>query len=506
MNHNKVVLRVKGIKKKFPGVLALDNVDFEVKSGEIHALIGQNGAGKSTLVKILVGDLELDEGYIEINGQQVKITSSKKAIELGISIVYQELSLLPNLTVAENIYLGREFTKGIVINGEVINKKSKMILEQLGVKDIDIKSKVEDLSVVQQQLVEISKALSFEPRILILDEPTSSLTSENAVKLFRIMKNLREKGISIIYISHKINEIVDNCDRATILRDGRVSGVLNIEKYSKKKIIELMIGQSEDKFYHHKDFSRKLPKNIILEVENLSADSKLSDCSFELYNREILGITGVIGSGIYEIGRALFGVFKNVNGKIKFNNKLINIKSPSEALKNGIGLLTENKKKEGLFEDLSLRENITIPSLFKLRIPFTGLINKRKEKKFAIRYADNVNIIRHSIDQLAKTLSGGNQQKAIIAKWLLRELDIIIFLEPTFGVDIGAKSEIYSYLENLSQTGKGIIIVSIDAKEIMELSDRILVMSEGRIISTFNRGEVSEKKLILTVQGKGVKK
>jgi ribose transport system ATP-binding protein len=493
---------MKGISKDYPGVNALINVDFVVMRGEIHGLVGQNGAGKSTLVKILAGDIRCDRGYIELAGEEVSISEPRDAIDYGVSIVYQDLSLLPNLSVADNIFLGREEHKAGVINEKSIIQRTRDFLELLGIVEFEPEELVEELNISQCQLVEIAKALSYESKILILDEPTSALTVDESERLFRIMKKLKDQGIAIIYISHKIREILDNCDRGTILKDGKVVGIVDINETTEDKIIEMMIGQSQEKFYYHKDVSKQHKKPSILEVEDLSVEDKFRHVTFSLKQGEIIGITGVLGSGIYELGRALFGIQKNVNGIIKIRNKPVKINSPTIAILNGLGLLSENRKDEGLFLDLNVLANISMPSLFRYRYPIVRLLNRGNEKKDVVEITKKVNVIMHSLGQKVVTLSGGNQQKVILARWLLRDLDILIFIEPTIGIDVGSKREIYKLLSELSRVGKGIVIISIDFMEILELSNRILVMREGELIKTYDDNKITEDELLQKIHEK----
>ncbi len=500
---DKAILSMKNILKDFPGVRALDNVDFLVNKGEVHGLLGQNGAGKSTLVKILAGDVRNDHGTIEIDGKMIKIEKPKDAMNLGISIVYQELSLLPNLTVAENIFMGREDNNIGIIKEKIIKQKTKDLLNLLEIVEFGPNNLIEDLDVSQRQLVEIVKALSYKPKILILDEPTSALTIDEAARLFKIIEKFKSEGIAIIYISHKINEIVENCDRGTILKDGKVIGVVEIKETTERKIIEMMIGQRQDKFYFHKDKVKNLKKDLILETQDLCLDKKFKNVNLKLYEGEIIGITGVLGSGIYELGRILFGAQKKSSGKIKINNKLRKIESPINAIKHGLGLLSENRKEEGLFLDLNVLENVSIPSLNNYRYPIIKLLNRRKEIKEVAEITSKVNAKMYSLKQKVSTLSGGNQQKIIISRWLLKNLDIIVFIEPTVGIDVGAKREIYKLLIELSKNGKGIIIISIDFKEILELAERIFIMHQGELSKPFDRDSISENELLQRIHLKG---
>jgi ribose transport system ATP-binding protein len=497
------VLEMKGITKRFPGVLALDQVDFNVTRGEIHSLIGENGAGKSTLMKILAGDYPPTEGDIFIEDRQVTFGQPREARAQGISIVYQELSLLHNLTVAQNIFLGREPGRNFVINDSEILDEAQRVLAQLGIEHIDVNQKVESLPLAQQQQVEIAKALSFKPQILILDEPTAALSQDDADRLFLILKRLKTQGIAIIYITHRFKEIIQNCDRGTVLRNGKVVEILAIEDTNEEELVEIMIGREVDSFYRPESKTALLAnREVVLGVENLSVRGKLKDVSFDLHRGEIVGITGLLGAGQNELARALFGVQERVTGVVKRNGQPVVINSPRTAIDLGICLLTENRKEEGLFLDMSVEENITIPSLQRFLLSkFVPLLSGREENQAAQKYIDKVNVVLTSAAAKIRTLSGGNQQKTILARWLLKDLEILVFIEPTRGIDVGAKAEIYRDLDELAQEGRGIIIVSPELNEILGMSDRILVMHEGQLVREFDRGEASEELLAAAIQG-----
>ena len=501
---NPPILEMKGITKRFPGVVALDDVHFSLMKGEIHSIIGQNGAGKSTLMKILAGDYRPTQGEILIFGEPVEFNNQRESRERGISIVYQDLSLLPNLTVAENIFLGREHTKNLIIDEQKIFKESNLVLEQLGVENIDVKQRLGELPLAQQQLVEIAKALSYQPKILILDEPTAALAPKEAERLFQILLRLKKQNISIIYITHRLHEIINYCDRGTILRNGKFITTVEISRETTDRdLIEWMIGQEIETFYRAPSGEIKIGvEDALLKVRDLSVNNRVRGVSFDLKKGEILGITGLLGAGQNELARALFGIHTNVTGLISRNGQKISISSPRDAIRHGICLLTENRKDEGLFLDLSVKENITIPSMeqfvFSYSIPF---INNKREQAVADKFIQKVNIILRSQATPIRTLSGGNQQKAILARWLLRNLEILVFIEPTRGIDVGAKAEIYRYLDSLAGEGRGIIVVSPDLNEIMGISDRILVMHEGELVQEFMRKNATEELLMSAIQG-----
>jgi ribose transport system ATP-binding protein len=502
LNHS--ILEMKAITKRFPGVLALDNVDFSVRRGEVHSLIGQNGAGKSTLVKILAGDYPPTSGEIRIDGIPVTFNHPRESQTQGVAIVYQELSLLPNLTVAENIFLGREPGNYFIIDNNKILSEARKVLAQLGISTIDLNKKVAELPLAQQQLVEIAKALSHEPRILILDEPTAALAPNDADRLFEILTRLKAQDIAIIYITHRLKEIIDHCDMGTVLRNGKLVQTVKINNgMTEDNLIELMIGQEVESYYRFNEaIQQDESLQTLLEVDTLSINDKVRDISFKLNRGEILGVTGLLGAGQNELARSLFGIQPGVSGKIKRNGKQVKISSPKEALNQGICLLTENRKEEGLFLDMTVKENITMPSLSQFvisrRIPF---LDNRIEKQAAKSFIDRVNIILRSPEVRVRTLSGGNQQKSILARWLLRDLEILVFIEPTRGIDVGAKSEIYRYLDKLAKDGRAILVVSPELIEILGISDRIIVMHEGKLVQEFQNKDVTEEQLLGAIQG-----
>lgn len=498
------ILEMKGISKDFPGVRALHDVTFEVREGEMHSLIGQNGAGKSTLMKILAGQYTCDAGSIMIGGARVSISGPKSAQKLGISIVYQELSLLPNLTVADNIFLGREFGDAGVINEQAIMQGAAELIESLGIKGLDVTERVGNLPLAKQQLVEIAKALSFRPRILVLDEPTAALADDDCERLFSILRNLKKQGIAIIFISHRLKEILRNCDRGTVLRNGSVVGTVNIPDTSEDELVRMMIGGEVAEFYR-RSTTAKGNGEVVLEVQNLSIPRRFDNVSFQIHRGEIVGITGLLGAGQNDIARALFGLTGGVKGSILLNGTKVNICSPGEAIRLGIGLLTEDRKGEGLFMDMNVRENITLPSLSLFKIsPFIPLISQRKEANAACEFAGKVNVVMHSLRQKVKTLSGGNQQKAILARWLLRNLELLVFIEPTRGIDVSAKAEIYGRLHSLTEMGKSVIIVSTDSAEILGVSDRIFVMYKGQLTTILKRAQTTDEMLLTAIQGGAV--
>jgi ABC-type sugar transport system ATPase subunit len=494
------ILEMVGVTKRFPGVLALDKVDFSVRRGEIHSLIGQNGAGKSTLMHILSGIYPANEGQVFVDGQPVMINHPREALRLGIGTVYQELSLLPKLSVADNIFLGREPGSGFIIDEAAVLRRSAEVLAQLGVENIDVKARVGDLPLARQQLVEIAKVLSHRPRILVLDEPTASLAEEETAHLFEMLKGLKLQGIAIIFISHRFKEIIQHCDRGTILRNGKLVRTIELAGVTEDELAEAMIGLQVESFFRHDGQGQPAQEEQVLEVSHVSVGQKVKDVSFALRRGEIVGITGLLGAGQNVLVRALFGIQENVTGTIRRNGQEVTIKSPDDAIKHGICLLTENRKLEGLVLNMSVKENVTLPSLSMFRRP-PIFIDNASEERATDSFIEKLNIIVRSARSKVGTLSGGNQQKTILARWLLRNLEILIFIEPTRGIDVGAKAEIYQYLDRLAKEGKCIVVVSPELLEILGVSDRIFVMYNGRLTKVFGKEEASEESLLSAVQG-----
>ncbi|MDQ6695057.1 MAG: sugar ABC transporter ATP-binding protein [Chloroflexota bacterium] len=494
------ILRMTGITKRFPGVVALDHVDFSVRAGEIHSLIGQNGAGKSTLMNILSGVYSPDEGEISVDGRPVTISRPSEALRLGIGTVYQELSLVPRLSVADNIYLGRETERGFVINERRVVGRAREVLARLGVTDINVGGPLGELSLAQQQLVEIAKVLSYNPRILVLDEPTAPLVQEDTDRLFRLLDGLKKSGIAIVFISHRFREIIEHCDRGTILRNGKLIKTVSLQGVTEEALAETMIGQQLESFYRHSAHSEGPEAEPALEVEGLSVGRKVRGVSFTLRRGEIAGMTGLLGAGQNEVARALFGVQSEVSGVIRRNGRPVSLISPGEAIKHGICLLTENRKREGLFLDMSVKENMTLPSMRSFNRAGV-FVDNGKERQWARRFIDRMNIVVRSASSRVRTLSGGNQQKSILARWLMRDLDVLIFIEPTRGIDVGAKAEIYAGLDRLAKDGKSILVVSTELPEVLGISDRVMVMYNGHLSRVFERSEASEEALLAAIQG-----
>ncbi len=471
---NEYVLEMNGITKIFPGVVALDDVTLKVKRGTIHALIGENGAGKSTLMKVLNGVYTQTAGSLILEGKELELHGVRDAQEKGISTIFQEFNLINSLSVAENIFLGRYLGKGH-IDWKRINANAKKLLESLGF-DFDVTKPVGGLSTAEKQLVEIAKALSYQAKIIVMDEPTSSLTKNEIEIFFPIVKKLKEDGITIIYISHKLDEIFQICDTVSVLRDGRLVGESAVKATSRQEIIELMVGRSMEAEYPPRTVT---PGETVFSVKNLSRGNTLKDISFDLRKGEILGIAGLVGAGRTELAEAIFGADPLDSGTIEIYGKPVSIRSTRDGKMNSIGMVTEDRKETGLVLDTTVTKNITITKLDAVKKG--PIIRKGMEAKVANEYVDKLNIRTPSIYQTLLNLSGGNQQKVVLAKWLFSDVEIMIFDEPTRGIDIGAKYEIYCLMNSLTEQGKSIIMISSELPEVLNMSDRLLVMHKGEI-------------------------
>ncbi|ATD54481.1 sugar ABC transporter ATP-binding protein [Clostridium chauvoei] len=498
MSAKNPMLKMTNISKSFPGVKALDNVNLKAFGGEVTALMGENGAGKSTLMKILSGVYQKDQGEIFVEGKEIKIKGIKDAEKCGITIIHQELSVIPNLTIAENIFLGNEKYNKFTgrINKKLLIERSKMFLEQIGC-TLDPNMLVEDINVGERQMIEIAKALTKNAKIIIMDEPTTALTDVETKNLFKVIDNLKNKGIAIIYISHRMEEIFTICDRVEVLRDGKYAGEAQIKDIDNDKLIAMMVGRKiEDQFPYKKvDIG-----NTILRVNDLEYKGKVKKASFEVKEGEILGVAGLMGSGRTELAKTIFGEYKKTSGKIILSGKEINIKCSKDAIENGICYLSEDRKKEGCVLDMSVANNMTLCNLKKYERNNKS-INTKAELKDVEEYIKKINIRTPNSGQLIKNLSGGNQQKVILAKWLLLSPKVFIIDEPTRGIDVGAKKEIYELLNELKSMGKAIIMISSDLPEVLGISDRIMVMSEGRISGELQREEATQEKIMKLAVG-----
>ena len=487
-----VILTMKGIDKSFPGVHALDHVDLEIRKGEVHALMGENGAGKSTLMKVLTGIYSKDSGSITYEGKEVEFTSPRDAQDAGIVIVHQELNMLNHLTVAQNIFIGREIMNGKLINDAKMNEEAAKLFRQLNI-DIDPKEKMGNLTVGKQQMCEIAKAISHEAKVIIFDEPSAALTEAEIEELFKIIRDLRDKQLGIVYISHRMDEIKVITDRVTVMRDGSYVGTLITKDCTKDDIINMMVGRVI--YEDPKTESNVAPDApVVLKVEHLNAGKMVQDVSFELHIGEILGFSGLMGAGRTETARALFGADPKESGDIYVNGKKVDIKSPMDAVKCGIGYLSEDRKRYGIVVAKSVAENSTMASMENF---MNGIfINKKKENEIAKKYVNDLKTKTPGVDQLVVNLSGGNQQKVVIAKWLVRNCDILIFDEPTRGIDVGAKSEIYHLMNELVAEGKSIIMISSEMTEILRMSDRIVVMCEGKKTGEIDISEATQENIM----------
>ncbi len=488
-----IILKMENIEKRFSGVHALKSANLDLKKGEVHALMGENGAGKSTLMKVLCGIHAADGGSIELFGERVNFKTIRDSQKAGISIIHQELNMLNHLTVAQNIYIGREPIKnGLYIDDAQMERDAKELFEKIGM-NVSPSAKLGSLTVGKQQMVEIAKAISHNSKILILDEPTAALTQPEVEELFKIMNDLKEKGIAMIYISHRMDEIERISDRVTVMRDGEYIGTLVTKDTSKDEIIKMMVGRvimGEEKHQSNVPDDAE----VILEVKNLNAGQSVKDINFKLHKGEILGFSGLMGAGRTETARAIYGADVPDSGEIFINGKKVNIKNPYDAVKNGICYLSEDRKQFGLLMIKSITENTIISSFDKFTT--SGTINDKEAKKYAKEVNERLRTKTPSMEQIVKNLSGGNQQKVIVARWLLKNSDIFIFDEPTRGIDVGAKSEMYTLMEELVKQGKSIIMISSELQEIRRLSDRIVVMCEGRITGELDISQATQENIM----------
>ena len=483
------ILEMKGITKKFPGVVALDHVDLQVRKGTIHALVGENGAGKSTLMKVLNGVYEATEGEIWLDGEKLELHGVKDAQAKGISIIYQEFNLINTLSVAENIFIGRYNGKR-TINWKTIRAEAQQLIESLGF-SFQADRIVGTLSTAEKQLVEIAKALSLHSKIIVMDEPTSSLTEKDVDMFFPIIQKLKDNGITVIYISHKLDEIYRLCDYVTVMRDGKVTGNSPVKDISRDEIIEKMVGRSLDMEYPPRTAT---PGEVVMHVENLCRRNELKHISFDLHKSEILGIAGLVGAGRTELAEAIFGADPAESGDIVLHGETITLRSTLDGKKHSIGLVTEDRKETGLVLPMSVMQNITITDLD--RVCDGMLLKKNKEKTYADQYVDALKIKTPSIHQTMQNLSGGNQQKVVLAKWLYSDVDILILDEPTRGIDVGAKYDIYCLMNELTAQGKSIIMISSELPEVLGMSDRVLVMHGGQIKGELRGKDMTAEKVM----------
>lgn len=493
---NEYRLEMKGISKSFGGVKALTDVDLCVKKGEVHALIGENGAGKSTLMKILSGAYQKDAGEIRIDGEQVKIEVPKDAKDLGVAVIYQEFMLAPDLTVAENIFIDR-LSQGRLINWKQLNKNAEEELVKLGFGDIKPTTPVRNLSVAYQQVVEICKCLKRNAKILVLDEPTAVLTFAEIEKLFQIIERLKEQGTSIIYISHRLEEIFRLSQHITVLKDGTFVDTVATDTIDKQKLVNMMVGRDMTQMFPKR--SARI-KDVVLEVKNLSAGSMVKNVSFQVSAGEVLGFSGLVGSGRTETMRAIFGIDRKEKGEIIYFGEHIDFKDPKEAIQHGFGLLPEDRKQQGLLLEQSIRVNATLTILNKITNKF-GVINHAKEKKYVQELLKKISTKYGSTEDNANSLSGGNQQKIALAKWIAADCKCVVFDEPTRGVDVGAKTEIYRIINELAEKGVAVIMISSEMNEVIGMCDRVIIMRQGEITGELKQHELAEQNLIKYAMG-----
>jgi ribose transport system ATP-binding protein len=485
---------MEGIMKEFPGVLALNNCRFDLRAGEVHALMGENGAGKSTLMKILTGVYQKDAGTIEFKGQPVELSNPKAAQDAGISMIHQELNLAPDLTVAQNIFIGREPRRKLrlFLDDRALHRQVKELFERMGL-DMDPSIKVSELTVAKQQMVEIAKALSYNADVLVMDEPTAALSETEIEDLFRIIRQLRESGVGIVYISHRMDEIKRITDRITVMRDGQYIDTVSTAEVTTQDIISKMVGRQ---IYETSKPERTVgERETVLEVIGLNQGRTLKDINLTLKKGEILGIAGLVGAGRTELARAIFGADRIQSGEIRVHGRKVTIRGPHDAVRQGIGYLSEDRKRYGCVVDLDVKSNVAIASYGSFLRP-GGWMNTTRIRKQAEDMVSRLKVKTPHVDQEVKFLSGGNQQKVVIGKWLTRDCDILIFDEPTRGIDVGAKSEIYRLLNDLAAQGKSIIMISSELPEILRMSHRILVMCEGRITGELDHEEATQESIM----------
>jgi len=491
------ILRLQGIGKRFPGVVALDGVDLDLRAGEVHAICGENGAGKSTLMKIISGQYAADEGAVWYRGETARFSSTSESQAAGIAIIHQELNLVPHLSVAENIFLAREPKRGLFIDYRKLNADARSYLQRIGL-GVEPTTLVSTLSIAQQQMVEIAKALSLNARVLIMDEPTSSLTESETVQLFRIIKELRADGVAILYISHRLDEMAEIVDRVTVLRDGRHIATSDFASTTVNEIVARMVGRSLDDVFPTR---QSVPtEQILLRAKDLSRTGVFGPLSFELRKGEILGFAGLMGAGRTEVARAIFGAERLDSGSIMLGDTPVSIRSPREAIRQGIAYLSEDRKKDGLALSMPVAVNITLANV--RAISSHGFLRFSEETAVARRYVRELNIRTPTVAQTVRNLSGGNQQKIVIGKWLYRGSRILFFDEPTRGIDVGAKYAIYGLMDQLAADGVGVVLISSELPELLGMTDRIAVFHEGRITAVLETRKTNQEEILHYASGR----
>jgi ribose transport system ATP-binding protein len=489
------LIRMEGIEKSFPGVHALDDCRFELLAGEVHALCGENGAGKSTLMKVLAGIYPKDAGRIFLRGEEIEIPNPRVARDLGISIIHQELNLMPHLTVAQNIFIGREPRRGLgfILDENAINQRTRQLFEMLHLHHLDPRARVADLTVAGQQMVEIARALSLNAQVLIMDEPTAALTESEIEALFRIIRQLRDKGVGVVHITHRLEELKVISDRVTVMRDSRCVDTVRTQDVSIGQIITMMVGRT---IYEATPEVPETPSDqIVLDVRHLNRGRAIKDVSLQLRKGEILGVAGLVGAGRTEMARAMFGADSHDSGEIWVMGEKVQINNPSDAVKHGIGYLSEDRKRYGLALGLDVETNAVL-SAFKKFLRFLGWVDPARTRAMAQQHVRSLAIRTPSLKQKVKNLSGGNQQKVVISKWLTADSRILIFDEPTRGIDVGAKTEVYKLLNDLAKQGKSIIMISSELPEILRMSHRVVVMCEGRITGELSAREATQERIM----------
>ena len=498
------LVEMKGVVKKFPGVTALKDISFDIRAGEVHVLLGENGAGKSTLMKILSGVYQPTEGTIVIGDKSFSKLSPKDSTENGISVIYQELSVINELSIQENLFVGKlpmkKYGPISVVDYSEMHRRAEELLEKVGLHR-DPKTLVEDISISEKQQVEIAKALAADSRVIIMDEPTASLTSEEVNHLFAVVRALKAEGKGIVFISHKLGEIMEIGDRVSVLKDGAYVGTRLVSEVTADDLVTMMVGRKVQNNYQHEDAPDSYEnEEVLFEVQNLSRkDGKVRDVSFKLHKGEILGFSGLVGSGRSEMMNSIFGAEPKSKGRILIKGKEVKIRNPYSAIKNGLAMVTENRRETGFFHNFDIKQNISIlPFIKTSKASGTiGLVSGKFEKQCAEEQKKNLNIKCASVDQNITELSGGNQQKVILAKWIAADSQIIIFDELTKGIDIGSKSEIYALMRRLADEGKGVLVVSSELPELLAVCDTIAVFREGEIVKTFPHRDATEEKIIL---------
>ncbi|MCA9951086.1 MAG: sugar ABC transporter ATP-binding protein [Anaerolineales bacterium] len=497
MNNPIPIIQMRDISKSFGGVHALKGVQLTIYPGEVHAILGENGAGKSTLIKTITGVHQPDSGEIELNGEVVNFANPREAQQQGIAAIYQEPSLFPDLSIAENILVGRQPVRGGRISWRQMNRIASDLLDRLHVK-LNPRTKARNLSVAQQQMVEIARALSVDAKVLIMDEPTSSLTSNEVEELFNITRKLRDEGTAVIFISHRLEELFALADRVTTLRDGEYVGTRTLADVTTDELIQMMVGRKLDELFPKQDVERG---EVVLEVENLTVPGAFADVSFTLHAGEILGMSGLVGAGRTDVACAIFGVKPAAAGRIVVEGKQVTITNPQTAMALGISYVPEDRKNHGLVLPMAIGDNITLPVINEFAA--YGWLNRKKEKATALESSKKLEVKAYGIEQKAQELSGGNQQKVVLAKWLNTNPRILILDEPTRGIDVGTKAAVHHLMSSLAAEGMAILMISSELPEILGMSDRILVMHEGHITGEFERGAATQEKLMMAATGAG---